>query len=412
MTYRIKGSIQLHLFLFGFRWGYLVGFFCLMLGIVATIIEPPASTFGLIIVFISTLLGLVLFVRDSKEIKRVETDFYEVSVNPVLLKSLQRSDKYDKYEFIDFREYRALYSHEVNRFFAVKTLDFELEPKEFHIDSVARSIAPFALRTAFKSGAVLFNSPKVRMKSDLTVKEIKSGGKVLLQQTDYFSSLCTNEMSCREVWSRSSKGRLFDGLSFMSNNGIILDFQESKCSNHIGVSTLAFTSDGKMVITIQSAESAQNANLLVPSGSGSADLNDLKQQLKSFQTFIARAMERELLEECGLVNDVGGLVKTHLIGFARLLNRGGKPEFFGVSFLNVPFDSLRITSKETVFIADMMGPRVSRKKTPEFKDALDKFQRERQGSFSFLLYLNLRFLGDYLDSSPNSFLELIGDQVR
>lgn len=412
MTYRIKGSIQLHLFLFGFRWGYLVGFVCFALGIAATIIEPPASIFGLIIVFVSTLLGLVLFVRDSKEIKRVETDLYEVGVNPVLLKSLQKSDKYDKYEFIDFGEYRALYSPEVNRLLTAKTLEFKLEPEKFYMDSVAKVIAPFALQTAFKSGAVLFNSPKVRMKTDLTVKEVKSECKVLLQKTDYFSSLCTNEMSCREVWSRTSKGRLFDGLSFMSNNGIILDFQESKCSNHIGVSTLAFTSDGKMVITIQSAESAQNPKLLVPSGSGSVDLNDFKQQPKTFQTFIASAMERELLEECGLVNDMGGLVKNHLIGFARLLNRGGKPEFFGVSFLNVPFDSLGITSKEAIFIADIMGTRVSLKKIPELKDALDRFRRERQGSFSFPLYLNLRFLEDYLDSSPNSFLELIGGQVR
>jgi len=204
---------------------------------------------------------------------------------------------------------------------------------------------------------------------------------------------------------------LFDGLSFISNNGIILGFQESKCSNHIGVSTLAFTSDGKMVITIQSAESAQSAKLLAPSGSGSADLNDLKQQPKTFQTFIASAMERELLEECGIINDGDELGKAHLIGFARLLNRGGKPEFFGVSFLNVPFDSLRITSKEAVFIADIAGIRVNRKKIQEFKDALNRFRKEREGTFSFLLYLNLRFLEDYLDSSPNSFLELVSGQV-
>jgi hypothetical protein len=410
MTYRIKGHIQLHLFLFGFGWGYLVGFVCFVLGIAAAIIELPASIFGLIIAVVSILLGLILFVKDSKEIKRVEADLYEVSVNPTILKSLQKSDKYDKYEFINFGEYYALYSHEVNRLFTAKTLEFKLEHEKFHMDSVARSIAPFALRTAFKSGAVLFNSPKVGMKSDLTVEEIKSGCKVLLQQTDYFLSLCTNEMSCREVRSRTSN-RLFDGLSFMSNNGIILDFQESKCSNHIGVSTLAFTSDGKMVITIQSAESAQSAKLLAPSGSGSADHNDLKQQPKTFQTFIASAMERELLGECGIVNNMDGLVKTHLIGFARLLNRGGKPEFFGVSFLNVPFDKLRITSKETVFIADITGTRVSRKEIPEFKDALDRFRREHEGTFSFLLYLNLRFLEDYLDSSPNSFLELIGGRV-
>jgi len=186
MTYRIKGYIQLHLFLSRFRWGYLVGFVCFVLGIVTAIIEPPASIFGLIIAFVSTLLGLILFVRDSKEIKRVEADLYEVSVNPTLLKSLKKSDTYDNYEFIDFGEYYALNCHEVNRLFSAQTLEFKLVPEKFRMDSVARSIAPFALRTAFKSGAVLFNSPKVRMKSDLTAEEIKSGCKVLLQQTVNF----------------------------------------------------------------------------------------------------------------------------------------------------------------------------------------------------------------------------------
>jgi len=215
-------------------------------------------------------------------------------------------------------------------------------------------------------------------------------------------------MTCREVWLRTSKSRLFDGLSFMSNNGIILDLQESKCSNHIGVSTIAFTSGGKMVITIQSAESAQSANLLAPSGSGSADFNDLKQQPKTLQTFITNAMERELLEECGLADNVDELVRTHLIGFARLLNRGGKPEFFGVSFINKPFNSLKITNKEAVFIADIMPIRVNRGSIPEFKNALKRFRSERLNAFSFLLYLNIRFLEDYLDSSPDLFLELVG----
>lgn len=408
MMQHLKGQIQMHLFIFGYRWEYVAGFIGLILGILSAIIETPASILGFSIAFITTFLGSIVFRRDSKKLRFEEIDRYIVNTDPILLGSLKKSDRYNEYTFINYSKHYALYCYEVNRVLLDSILQIELVPNKFQIDSFVKSIAPFILRTSFKSCAVLFNSSKVRLKSDMTVNNIKSGCKFLLQKTDYFSSLCTNEMTCKEVWLRTSKSRLFDGLSFMSNNGIILDLQESKCSNHIGVSTIAFTSDGKMVITIQSAESAQSANLLAPSGSGSADFNDLKQQPKTLQTFITNAMERELLEECGLADNVDELVRTHLIGFARLLNRGGKPEFFGISFINKPFNSLKITNKEAVFIADIMPIRVNRGSIPEFKNALKRFRSERLNAFSFLLYLNIRFLEDYLDSSPNLFLELIG----
>jgi hypothetical protein len=215
-------------------------------------------------------------------------------------------------------------------------------------------------------------------------------------------------MTCREVWSRKTRTRIFDGLGFMSNNQILLDLSESKCSNHIGVSTLAFTRDGKMVVTVQSASSAQSAGLLAPSGSGSADLEDLQQAGNDFHTFLTRAMERELLEECGLANAGAGLVRTRLIGYARLLDRGGKPEFFGVSLLDVPFATLRVTGKEAVFIADIMDIRVNQAKRSEFESALNRFRREHQAGFSFLLSLQLQFLVDTLQASPDSLMGLLG----
>lgn len=411
MIYRLRGIIQLHLFLFGFRWEYVVGIVGLVLGTLGAIIEPPVSIFGLSIAVVSALLGLILFVKNTLEIKRAEKDLYEVRVTSDRLKSLQKSSKYDKYKFINFHERYAIYSSEVNQLLADKNLEYELKSEKFQMNQVARSTAPFVLRTAFKSERILFNSAKVRLKSDLITTGMLSGSKVLLQPTDYFSSICTNEMACKEVWSRKTNTQIFDGLSFMSNNRILLDLSESKCSNHIGISTLAFTNDGKMVVTVQSAESAQSAELLAPSGSGSADLEDLKEESNTLQSFITSAMERELLEECGLINNMDDLVRTHLIGFARLLNRGGKPEFFGVSFLNVPFDSLRITDKEAVFIANIMDIRVNRTKIPEFKSALNRFRREHQGRSSFLLYLHLQFLIDYLELSPNSLLNLVSPQT-
>lgn len=404
--------IQLHLFLFGFGWQYIMGIVGFALGIAGSILEPPASPFGIGIATASSLLGIMLFWKDTAELKRAEKDLYKVKVVSDRLKSLRKSSKYGKYSLITFHEQHAITSSEVNLLLADKMLDFEFESKKFEISQVAKTIAPLALRSAFKSGRILFNSPKVRLKSDLITSELLSGNTVRLQRTNYFSGICTNEMICEEVWSRRANIQIFDGLSFMANNRILFDLSDSKCSNHIGVSTLAFTNDGKMIITVQAAESAQSARLLAPSGSGSADIEDLQGTSNKLQKFITNAMERELREECGLIDNIDGLVRTYVIGFARLLNRGGKPEFFGVSFLDMPFDSLQITNKEAVFIANLMEISINQTNITEFKSAINRFRREQQGRFSFLLYLQLQFLLDYMDSSPDSLLKLISPQMH
>ena len=194
----------------------------------------------------------------------------------------------------------------------------------------------------------------------------------------------------------------------MSNNGIILDLQQSHCSNHLGVSVLAFTSDGYMVVTVQTSESAQSPNLYTPSGSGSADLKDFR---KNPKTFIISATERELMEECGLIDDAkqrkSSLVRTHLVGFARNLNRGGKPEFFGVSFIDVPFRSLRVTRKEAVLITDIKDIRSEISQIDKLKMNLQKYRNEKYDVMSLALYLNLLFVEDYLGSYPLLFQKLI-----
>ena len=69
MIQHLKGQIQMHLFIFGYRWEYVAGFIGLVLGILSAIIETPASILGFSIAFITTLLGSIVFIRDSKKNK-------------------------------------------------------------------------------------------------------------------------------------------------------------------------------------------------------------------------------------------------------------------------------------------------------------------------------------------------------
>lgn len=120
----------------------------------------------------------------------------------------------------------------------------------------------------------------------------------------------------------------------------------------IGISTLAFTSDDLLVLAQQSENNSASGGLIAPSGSGSLEPDDLASagDHPSLQQVLIRGMERELCEETGISsNDV---LETRIIGFGRWLERGAKPEFFGITRLRIlarDLDSLRISPEERIY---------------------------------------------------------------
>ena len=118
-------------------------------------------------------------------------------------------------------------------------------------------------------------------------------------------------------------------------------------------------------------------------------------------------MERELLEELGLKNRSNISVRTQLVGFCRLLNRGGKPEFFGVSRLGVPRASIKLSHEEALFIADIYETRAYPEQIEHLHKQLERYLNENSLRLSFLLYLNLRFLLDYIKIYPEHLYEFL-----
>lgn len=51
-----------------------------------------------------------------------------------------------------------------------------------------------------------------------------------------------------------------------------------------------------------------------------------------FKPFLTKAMERELSEESHI--PAKNIIKTEICGYIRILERGGKPDFFGITFLS------------------------------------------------------------------------------
>lgn len=206
---------------------------------------------------------------------------------------------------------------------------------------LGEELLPFALFRASSRGLV-FDADKLRLATDLVLTDGQLPKTVEVQKTRYFSGLATNDVSFLEINSRpvsdlfSPLKLVYNGFSlFLNQVGVrrtLAPLAGSRCSNHLGVSTMAITRDGVVLITGQSSRNVQSRRLLAPSGSGSVDWRDLGRS-EDLLAVIRHAAERELTEECGFKAGQYPM-RTSVVGFARLVHRGGKPEFFCLTVID------------------------------------------------------------------------------
>ena len=291
-----------------------------------------------------------------------------------------------------------MFSKELNAALSSADLPVRLTG-DYHMPHDVQPLEFFLLREEQRKGKILFDAPKLRLAEDLTVERLGKPSPLLLERTSYFASVCTNEAADKEVRLRASRQVQFRGIDLCSSAGVLRDLCQSDCSNHIGVSTLAITADGCLIATIQAAGSAQHARRIAPSGSGSADLADFTKG-DTLQRLVVRAMERELREECGLPRELPGLT-TFLIGYARLVDRGGKPEFFGLTFLPVMAREMKVRRAEALFVADHVDHRINR---GALLEDIARLREESTGEFTPAMHIALGFLADAI-AAGNGNLE-------
>lgn len=151
---------------------------------------------------------------------------------------------------------------------------------------------------------------------------------VRLCKGNYYNSYLTNTIYNKKLIEKDTGLPLFPPLNSRTYKIPLLE--NSKLSNHIGVSTLLVTSDEKTYLLVQNSKTVQNSDRLVPTGSGSVDFIDTN-GLQDLREIVVRAAERELKEETTVdaisLRQKGIKVQTTVIGFYRDLVRGGKPEF-------------------------------------------------------------------------------------
>jgi hypothetical protein len=193
------------------------------------------------------------------------------------------------------------------------------------------------------------NDKKIRVASDFIGRS-----SVDIQETNYFSSLMTDQLAWERVRSNALQK---DGMTpelilwpgtaaFIGKDGKLKRLGEASISNQLSASTLAFTTDGHLMIVYQNRHNRQSAHMLAPSGSGSLDWADITDcKASDLLTLVQYGAKRELDEECALDDDGGQRPRigssVMVTGFVRMLHRAGKPEFYCLGWIDAPAHVVR-----------------------------------------------------------------------
>lgn len=339
----------------------------------------------------------------------------ELSNNPLQTFELE-PEVWEKYKMLSYSRLScyAIYSPALNSLLSTAgcTIEttFSHEKRvelERYIKSYADMLLPFLnlQRGALgKRGAAFFNEEKLCMASEI---EQTADGRWQVQLCDgnYYNSFLTNGIYDRCIPLKNN--RTLTSPLYCANYPIPL-LDSSLLGNHIGVSTLAVSSNGYVLLMPQNSHSAMGSGLLAPSGSGSVDMKDYKPHL-DLKSCIVKAVERELKEESGL--HPRHIERTVIVGFYRDVEQGGKPEFCCLSFLDCDHNELASVVEHnsenhgdgSYLLRFFEGGKVAQKE-------VDHFMEEHMQELSAKLLLNLSFAGDYYKTTFSTLREIKSEQ--
>ncbi|HLR44652.1 MAG TPA: NUDIX hydrolase, partial [Brevibacterium sp.] len=263
----------------------------------------------------------------------------------------------------------------------------EMRNEKYRLPEGLRDVAPFILRRT-SGGSLHFNGVCVRMLGDCRV----DGSAVLpFQPAGFFDLLCSNDLMRWQI----SRGPIpWDVRAeyLYDENHRLLPLASSELANVVGVATLAISQDRRVLIVEQSPANHASQGLLAPSGSGSLEPKDFDEDL---QTFALNGANREFVEETGV--DADRIIGSRLISFGRWLERGAKPEFFGLTLLEGTAETID-RGRRKVGGAEAM---YTRRATWIPLEALLDPTSERRAVMSLPLAFALRSLGHALQADPD-----------
>lgn len=324
------------------RWRFYLGLLAFALGAVGLVVSDPAEPIGFVTSVAGVVIGVVLAVPDLRDFVRDRSDVrllapMEDFVSPVPL-VVPTGARVVASPVTPTN--RALVWDEVDDVLAssgppCRLVDGPRLPPD--VERHRQDIVRERVR-----GVTAFNGKIIGQATDLTPSSLHAGTTIDLVVGRYYDLVATNYMT---NWSFGPPiGTPIPGwtLSQDEDTGVLRPLAGSGLVNAIGVSTLAFTRDARLVLVGQANRSLSSPGTWAPSGSGSVDEKDvvgLRRGPRDLADVLVHTMERELQEEARVGPDEIG--STTLTGYFRWVNQGGKPEYVGVTLLSIGSEDLR-----------------------------------------------------------------------
>ncbi|RLP87691.1 hypothetical protein EAD89_18525 [Micromonospora sp. BL4] len=221
---------------------------------------------------------------------------------------------------------------------------------------------------------------------------------VTLRPAQYFDFFCSNLLAAYDVYEAGRNTLAMRGRDLLLDHRRRLrGFADSRLANVVGVSTLAFTIDGRLLLVAQTRDNVGSPGLIAPSGSGSLEPQDASAtpNAPSLQEVVIGGALRELREECHL--EPNEIAESTVLGFGRWMSRGGIPEFCTVTLLKVTAEQvLRRTVRwaERPYVGEVLAVHVPPSSEWDPDAPLTLLPAENRHSASWPLAFSLSCLTD------------------
>lgn len=348
---RLRAKVDYIGFVVKHEWPFMLALVGVLLGVGEFL--PSAAALALSLVAVA--LGVFQFVVDYRDMNKRWSEYrFEPATDPFPVADIAMPDSYSEpVRHVVPGRGTAVSDDAIDRRLRTTSLTAVVDSDAYQLPASLRATAPQVLGPTVGSG-VVFNGHVLGMSDDPA--GVIGARPIRLHRARFFDGQCSNEL-CRLRIKHRTSGELYDmrRQTLIDPTGRLAPLSGTELANIVGISTMAVTTDGQVVLIEQSRRNSASAALLAPSGSGSLeprDLDDLGTGW-SLQDLLIRGMNRELAEETGLAES--DIDHTTIVGYARWLERGAKPEFFGHTRLRVSSAEVRaavVRGAEQLYTSD------------------------------------------------------------
>ncbi|MGV9662940.1 hypothetical protein ACWDUL_36685 [Nocardia niigatensis] len=305
-------------------------------GIAAQFVGIPK----LVLVF-TAIFGGVLLSMDvvNKFRDRARTEFAPRS-GDVFRDALDRLAPDARFRILTFRVGTFVHDQLASEQMRSPQCETRLAARSYEVPHELRPYGPRFLKHVLERDRLRFNGPCIGWNTDLADLNSWANGPIELVSGCHFQFVQSDELAMHDVIVDGRQLPEFGRSLFIKGNGALRDFRSSWLFNLIGASTIAITTDGKLVLTEQTEANMASKQQIAPSGSGSAEPQDFRgaRQLPIRQLAI-NAATRELREEANIKD--GEIGQSYFLGYGRWLDKAARGELLCVTFLNVDSHALR-----------------------------------------------------------------------